>query len=97
MNNQVKDVNALQQLIGLGLDAEALVKSKLGNYLLDRARDEAMIAMDELKSIAPTETDRIRELQNIIYRAESFEGWLSEAIQVGINSQEQLELIGAQE
>lgn len=97
MNPLLKDRSEVMRQIDLGLDVEAFVQSNLGKHLLSRAQDSALEAMDELKKIAPTETDRIRELQNIIYRAESFEGWLLETLEQGRNSEEQLELMNTQE
>lgn len=95
--DDLKDRNAIQKRIAIGLDVQAFLNSDLGQHILDRARDEALEAMNALKQIAPTKTDEIRELQNTIYRAESFEGWLIEALDIGRVSEEQLELMESKE
>lgn len=69
--------------ISLGLDAEAFLRSKLGEHLTERAISSAMSAMDELKTVDPDDTKRVRALQNEIYRAESVQCWIAEAIEAG--------------
>jgi len=96
MNNTV-DNNAIMAGIELGYDVEAFTESKLGKFILDRARDEALEAMNSLKTIDCTEKYQIAKLQNIIHRAESFEGWLIEAYQQGKAMESQLELAQAED
>lgn len=91
------DMSAIMAGIGLGYDIEAFVESKLGKYLLDRARDEAMTAMEELKAVDATDSKRIAQLQNLVQRAEGFEGWLIEGLQQGKAMEAQLELSQSQE
>lgn len=96
MNNQ-QELNEIQKKIALGLDVEAFFNSDLGKYLLGRAANEAIQAMDELKGIDPTLTERIRTLQGIIARSEKFEYWLQEALIVGQSSEEQLDQMSRNE
>lgn len=67
----------------MGKDAEEFIKSDLGRYLIGRARQEAALAIGDLKRCSPWRRRRIRELQNRIDWAESFEGWLRELVATG--------------
>lgn len=81
----------LKTAIQLGDEALSFISSNLGNYMIDKARAEAFDAMTTLKTIDPTKADEIRQLQNIVQRAENFEAWLAEAYQSGQNAEEQLQ------
>lgn len=91
--NQLVDKLDKQLLatVKLGLDAEAFIQSPLGEHLIDKAREEAIDAMNDLKTVEPTNSKYIQELQNKIHRAENFEAWLFEVVQSGRNAEEQLE------
>lgn len=80
----------LTERIGLGLDAESFLGTKLGMKVLERAQLEALDAMQTLKNIDPTDEKAIRALQNTIYRAESFERWLNDCMTDGETAQMQL-------
>lgn len=86
------DMSGITQEIELGLSIEAFLSSNVGLFLLDRARDEAIAAVDELKVASPSDEPEIRRLQNIIRRAEGFEIWLIEGLQQGKIMEMQLEL-----
>lgn len=86
-------LNELQKKISLGMDAEAFMRSDLGQYLLGRAEEEAISAINELKSIDAIQADRIRALQSIITRSENFEIWIREAFDVGKASEAHLDLM----
>jgi hypothetical protein len=75
----------------VGRQAENFLNSDIGQALLAKAEMEARDAMDVLKKIAPDRQQEIRELQNRIWRADSFEGWLVELIQSGRQAATQLE------
>lgn len=81
----------LQKAVELGDETKQFIESKLGNFLIEHARADAFDAMNTLKSIEPTKSIEIRELQNILQRAENFEAWLAEAYQAGQNAEEQLQ------
>lgn len=70
----------------IGADAEAFMNSELGRTILGIAEQEAKAATEDLKRIAVSETDKIRELQNIIWRAETFKQWLLELIDQGTHA-----------
>jgi hypothetical protein len=65
--------------------------SALGTYLRDRAVEEYTAAIRELKVCDPTDAPRISRLQGEVWRAESFETWMSEAILDGLKSLDLLE------
>ena len=67
----------------LGHQAEAFVASDVGRYLIARAEYEAAEANAALKSVFPLRWRRIMQLQNEIYRAESVQRWLMDAITDG--------------
>lgn len=75
----------------MGRDAEEFIQSDLGQYLIGCAEQEIKAATDVLKRVHPWRTRRIRELQNEIWRAESFQSWLSELVIRGRQAVQQLE------
>lgn len=75
----------------LGDDAEKFLKTDLGRYLLESARQEATGALHELKTVSPIDKEKITELQNKVWRAESIEGWLTGLINAGQQAREILE------
>lgn len=64
----------------LGKDAEEFIKSEIGRFLTGCAEQEVVEAMEYLKKVHPWRTRRIKELQNQIWRAESFKSWLAELV-----------------
>jgi hypothetical protein len=75
----------------LGRDAEEFIESELGRFMIGRAEQEIADAMNELKTCYPWRTRRIKELQNRIWRAESFQNWLGELVVRGHQALQQLE------
>jgi len=82
------------QTIGIGMDAEVFLNSKLGEAIMARAQEEAIDSMNELKVIkrsAFPDSDayeaRILELQSVIARAESLEGWILDIVTDGKNTE----------
>lgn len=75
----------------LGRDVEDFLNSEVGKYLVGCAEQEANEAMNELKKIATWRKRRIAELQNKIWRAESFQRWLGELIIGGRQAIQQLD------
>ena len=67
----------------LGKDAEEFIASDLGRYLIGQADMEIEEAQEALCKVAPWRTRRIRDLQNQIWRAQSFKGWLLEMVTAG--------------
>ena len=84
-----KDVRELQNTIDFGFQAEAFLQSDVGKYLIAKAEAEVVEATEALKTVDPTVPDAIRELQNRVYRGESIQYWLGEAITSGLNAQQE--------
>ena len=80
----------IEAKVAVGLDAEAFLDSKLGQYMVGRARDTAQDAMEALKHVDPNDALAIRALQNQVFRAESFEIWMNECRTEGEVAQNQL-------
>ena len=75
----------------LGKDAEEFIQSDIGRYLVGCADQEIEEAVTLLKTVAPWRMRRIRELQNRIYRAESFKTWMYELVIKGRQALQQME------
>jgi hypothetical protein len=67
----------------LGDDAEKFLKTDLGKYLIESAEQETTEALHILKTVDPNDKVKITELQNKIWRAESFKDWLVGLINAG--------------
>lgn len=75
----------------LGRDAQEFLKTNIGRYLLGCAKQEAADALHKLRTISPWRRRRIAELQNEIWRAESFAGWLHDLVLQGRAAEAQLD------
>lgn len=73
----------LQAEMVIGDDARRFLESELGRTILGMADQEKTGALLGLASVDPDESAKIRELQNVIWRANAFAGWLAELIQRG--------------
>ena len=78
------------QQIDLGFQVEAFLQSDLGRYLVQRAEAQVEEAVEQLKRCSPEDSAQIRATQHTIQVAESIQYWLAEAIQSGLNAQQQL-------
>jgi hypothetical protein len=87
----MSEVHALYAEAMLGRDAEEFLKGDLGRYLLARAEEEENEAMEELTRVSTWRRRRITQLQNRIWRAKAFKGWLSEMIIMGNQALQQLD------
>lgn len=67
----------------LGVEAESFKSSGLGRYLNERAESEIIDASRALCEVDPADVKQITELQNKVYRANSFIAWIEEAIESG--------------
>ena len=84
-----KDVRDLHKTIDFGFQVESFLQSDVGRYLTGKAEAEVIEATEALKSVDPTDPNAIRELQNRVFRGESIQYWLAEAIQSGLNAQQE--------
>lgn len=83
MNDDIEGEETLTAEVLIGDDAEAFLNSDLGRTILGIAELEAKAATEDLKSAKVTDPDRLRELQNIIWRSEKFKQWLGELVDRG--------------
>lgn len=77
------DVNRDSELMEkaiLGKDAEEFINSEIGKYIVKRVDQERFEAVELLKEVSPWRKNRIRDLQNLIWRCDTFKGWLAEII-----------------
>lgn len=90
MSDADQERREIMNLIDFGIEVEAFIKSKVGQYLIKRAEQEIEGALDALKTVKPEDVEAIRALQSTIKRAESIQYWMAEAIENGRNSEQQL-------
>jgi len=74
----------------LGMTADEFKRTKIGLYLLGVAEQDAREALDGLRSVKPTDTEAIIELQNKAALAQRFSDWLDEAINIGRAAEQQI-------
>ena len=86
-NEQSAEIRELTTTIDFGFQVEAFIKSPIGTFLIARAEGEIEDALEGLKKVSPNDPAAIVDLQNRVYRAESIQYWLAEAIQTGMNAQ----------
>jgi hypothetical protein len=70
----------------IGDKAREFVESELGKTLLGMAQQEVTLAQEELETVDPSNTEKIRALQNQAKVARNFEQWLIELISKGENA-----------
>lgn len=75
----------------IGKDAEEFLASDIGRYVLGRAEQEESDAVEMLARVSPWRRSRITQLQNEIWRARAFKGWLAELVITGHQALSQLE------
>jgi hypothetical protein len=75
----------------LGKDAEEFISSELGRFILGRCDQEIQEAQDLLAVVSPWRRNRIRQLQNQVWRAKSLRSWLIELINSGRMAEQALE------
>lgn len=72
------------------LAVEAFLKTTVGQYIMRRADEERIDALADLVDVDAADTNKIRELQSTVKRADSIQSWLAEAIENGKNAEAQL-------
>ena len=82
--------NTLVKSIDFGFQVEAFLQSDIGSYLIARAEAQVEDAVEELKAADPFAPKVIAKIQHEIKVAEAIQYWLADAIQSGINAQQQL-------
>lgn len=82
---------ALHAEVQLGKEAEQFLRTDVGRYLVERAEEEEREALDKLATVAWWRRRRIQQLQDQVWRARSFQSWLSELIVNGRQAQDHLD------
>ena len=76
----------------LGRDAAEFLASDVGRYLIGRCEQEIADASESLATVSPWRRNRIKQLQNEIWRAKSVQGWLVELVQQGRQAENLLDM-----
>lgn len=84
--SQDKDLDGLRAKETLGEKVVAFLQSDVGRYLTERAATEERDALEKLATVEPTDSKLIREIQNEAWRANSFVGWLQEAVNDAVSA-----------
>lgn len=66
-----------------GREVENFLNTRIGKYLVGRAEVQAEAATERLKRTPAWRKRRITDLQNEIWKAESFQQWLADAVMDG--------------
>ena len=64
----------------LGKDAEEFISSELGRYIIARIEEEKAEAISKLSTVSFWRKRRIQDLQNQIWRCDTFKSWLAETV-----------------
>jgi hypothetical protein len=67
----------------LGRDAQQFLSSDLWRYIEGRAEQEVQEAQEALSCVSPWRRNRIRQLQNQVWRAKTVQAWLRELVTAG--------------
>ncbi len=84
-------VEALVEQAVFGEQVDIFMRSRVGQWLLERAFSEADEALQRLKVVQPTDSVAVQQLQNQVWRAESIKGWLEQAVISGLKATEVLD------
>jgi hypothetical protein len=74
------DIEALRAEATLGQDAEEFITSELGRYIVGRVEQEREEAIQVLCKTSVWRRNRIRDLQNQIWRCDTFKSWLADLV-----------------
>jgi hypothetical protein len=74
----------------LGREAEAFLKSNLGRYITGCCEQEIKTAQDLLSTVSWWRHNRIKQLQNQVWRAKAFTQWLDELVYAGRAAEDEL-------
>lgn len=81
MSNDTDDLNGA---IDLGAEVAVFLQGRVGVLLTAKAEAEEREALEALAIVDASDAKAIRELQNQAWRANSFMGWLKEAIEAAV-------------
>jgi hypothetical protein len=77
------EVREQLKTVQFGLDVAAFVETAVGQYLIGRAEQEREAALEAMAYGIASDIDRMRELQLVVRRADSFAQWLADAQMAG--------------
>lgn len=77
------EVREQLRTVQFGLDVAAFADSAIGQYLIGRAEQEREAALEDMAYGSATDVERMRELQLVVRRADSFAQWLADAQMAG--------------
>ena len=84
--HQQDQLEELMHTAALGQQIESFLRSDVGKYLQGRANRVYNAAVEDFKRVDPSDTQRVRQIQADMWKAEAFIGWLSQGIQEGLTS-----------
>ena len=70
----------------LGQQISSFLNSDVGRYLQTRAKRVYNTAVEQFKRVDPADTNAVRTIQSDMWKAEAFEGWLTQGIQEGLTA-----------
>lgn len=88
------DIERLKS-VEFAIEVRAFCDSIVGRFLLAKAEAERTEALEQLAEVDAADRERVRELQLVVRRADSFQQWLADAVIEGENAEQ--ELTGGQE
>jgi len=87
----LSDADVLKAEAILGKDAEEYISSELGRYIIERVDQDKSEAILKLSTTSVWRKNRLRELQNEIWRCDTFKTWLAETVTRGRQALDLLE------
>jgi hypothetical protein len=75
----------------LGRQVEDFLESDIGKYLVQRAEEEGLEALEELKRVSWWRHNRIKWLQNRVWTTDNFQKWLGQAYSEGLMALQNIE------
>jgi hypothetical protein len=80
------ELNRLRETAQVGMDAEAFKNTPLGQWMINKAKEERQGIVEALILADPTDTKTIADLQGKAVLLGLFEEWLNQAITDGIEA-----------
>lgn len=79
-----EDKDLLIRRAVFGKEVEQFLNSSVGRYMISRAHSEVSEAFELLKKCDPKDGKTVQHLQNQVWKAESINQWLSDAVTDGL-------------
>ena len=75
----------------LGRDAAEFLESDIGRFIVGRCDQEIADAQEKLAIVSPWRRNRIKQLQNEIWRAQSLKAWVADLVRAGLQAESLLD------